>query len=350
VINMVFDNTYIIAEVGINHNGDYDLAVKSVEEAAKTGVDAVKFQSFRTEDFIFDKKLKFTYQSQGVTKTESMWDLFKRTEMGDDWIPKLKTICDRHGLDLLSTPTNQAGIDQLVEAGVKMLKNGSDYLSHISVLELMGKTGLPVVMSTGMAEAIEIREAIEAVRRGGSSEVILLHCTSVYPTKPSDTNLRRMIALQGEFGVRVGFSDHTVGSQAAVQAVTLGACILEKHFTLDHDLPGPDHWFSLDPGEMKTYVKHIRDAEQNLGSAEIRPALSEKDACRENKLSIRVRHDMAAGQEISAEDLTVARPADGLPPKEFNNLIGKTLTKNIGKGSAVTFDHVQSEKAMQNQR
>jgi len=339
----MFDRVYIIAEIGINHNGDYGLAEKMVIEAANRGVNAVKFQNFRTEDFIFDQSLSLTYQSQGKKITESMWELFKRTEMKKGWVPKLKNLCDHLNIDFLSTPTSVLGIQELVHAGVKMLKNGSDYLTHVALLEEMGKTCLPVIVSTGMANGSEIKDAIEAIRKGGGSQIILLHCTSVYPTPPDEVNLMRMVSLRETFKTRVGFSDHTIGFLPAVQAVTLGACVIEKHFTLDHNLPGPDHWFSLDPKELKEFVMNIRNAEQNMGNPVIEPAKSERNSCQDFKLSIRVKHDMNAGEEIHLNVLTVAKPGDGLPPKEISNLIGRRLSKNILKGAALTFDDVNSD-------
>lgn len=336
----MFDQVYIIAEIGINHNGDYDLAEKMVIEAAKSGVNAVKFQNFRTEDFIFDQSLSLTYQSQGKKITESMWDLFKRTEMKEGWIPKLKSLCDRLKVDFLSTPTNVAGIHELVNAGVKMLKNGSDYLTHVALLEEMGKTGLPVIVSTGMAHESEIKDAIEAIHKGGGSQIILLHCTSVYPTPTGEANLRRMVSLRQTFKTLVGFSDHTIGFLSAVQAVALGACVIEKHFTLDHHLPGPDHWFSLDPKELKEFIVNIRNAEQNMGHPVIEPAKLEKNSCQDYKLSIRVKHDMKAGDIIKFDDLTVARPGHGLPPKEMSNLVSRRLSRNILKGAALTLDDI----------
>ncbi len=338
----MFNSAYIIAEIGINHNGDYNLAEKMVVEAAKNGVNAVKFQNFRTEDFIFDNTLYFTYQSQGKKISESMWDLFKRAEMKEGWVPKLKNLCDRLKVDFLSTPTNVSGIQELVNVGVKMLKNGSDYLTHVSLLEEMGKTGLPIIVSTGMANVSEIRDGIEAIHKGGKSDIVLLHCTSVYPTPPGEVNLMRMVSLRETFQTPVGFSDHTLGFVSAVQAVTLGACVIEKHFTLDHNLSGPDHWFSLDPKELEEFVTNIRRAEQNMGNPAIEPANLERDSCRNFKLSIRVKRDMKVGDIIKLNDLTIAKPGDGLPPKEINNLVSRRLSRNILKGTALTLDYINS--------
>ena len=330
---------YIIAEVGINHNGKFKLANKMIEEASKTGVDAVKFQNFRTEDFIFNKSLQYTYKSQGKEITESMWDLCKRSEMKREWLLKLKELCDKLGVVFMSTPTSESGVNDLVNIGIKVLKNGSDYLSHLPLLKHMGSTNLPVIISTGMAYESEIKEAVEAVQSSGNSPIFLLHCTSAYPTEASDVNLRRMVALKKAFNLPVGFSDHTIGSSAAVQSVTLGACVIEKHFTLDHNMAGPDHWFSLIPSELKKYVKDIREAEKRMGSEKIEPSKGEKINRNEYRLSLIAVNDISQGQALKREDFSIAKPGSGLPPKESEKIIGKKLAKDIKKGSPLKWEH-----------
>lgn len=332
---------FIIAEIGLNHNGDFDLAVRTMEEAAEAGADAVKFQNYRTEDFIADRSLTFSYTSNGHPVTETMWDLCKRCEMPREWLPKLKARCDQLGVVLLSTPTSEEGVQDLVQIGVSMLKNGSDYLSHLPLLRDMGRTGLPVILSTGMAYQNEIQESIDAVRAGGSSPVILLHCTSVYPTPPSDVNLRRMTSLRDAFGLPVGFSDHAQGSAAAVQAVTLGACVLEKHFTHAHDLPGPDHWFSMEPKEFKQYVDDVRQAEARLGSAAIQPAAGEKNSRDEFRLSLVAARDLPQGHVLGRSDFVIAKPGLGLPPKEAEGAVGRTLARLVPKGAPIKAEHFQ---------
>lgn len=332
-------HAFIITEVGLNHNGDFGLAVKLVEAAAKAGTDAVKFQNFKTEDFIFDRTLTYTYQSQGKEVTESMWDLCKRYEMKRDWLPNLKKLCDDLGIFLISTPTSEAGVNDLVKIGVKMLKNGSDFLNHLPLLRHMGTTGLTVIISTGMADKSDVKEAIDAVRSGGPSRVVLLHCTSSYPTKNADVNLSRMITLRDTFNVPVGFSDHTLGPAAAIQAVTLGACILEKHFTLDHNLPGPDHWFSIEPDGLKQYILEVRDAEQRIGSKNIEPSESEKLSRNEFRLSILASRDLFVGQLLKEGDFVIAKPGTGSAPKESERITGKKLAKDVKKGTPLLWGH-----------
>lgn len=330
---------FIIAEVGLNHNGEYELAVESVKAAAEAGADAVKFQNYKTEDFIFDRTLTFTYLSRGKKVTESMWDLCKRCELKKEWLPRLKKLCDNLKVIFLSTPTSESGVKDLIDVGVEMIKNGSDYLTHLPLLKHMGATGKTIIISTGMADESDVRDAIEAVRSGGNSPIILMHCTSSYPTKAVDVNLNRMLALRNRFNVPVGFSDHTIGSAAAVQAMTMGACMLEKHFTLDHDLPGPDHWFSVDPSELKRYVEDVREAELRMGKESIEPADSEKVARNEFRLSLIASKDLSAGHHLEMQDFVISKPGTGLPPKEIENVIGRELAINIRKATPLLRDH-----------
>jgi len=330
---------FIIAEVGLNHNGDFDLAVKSIEAVAAAGADAAKFQNFRTEDFLFDRSLMYTYSSKGKDITEPLWDICKRCEMKKEWLPALKKVCDDLGITFLSTPTSESGVDDLIRIGVKMLKNGSDYLTHLPLLKHMGSTSVPVIVSTGMADSSDVQDAVDAIRSGGASPVVLLHCTSSYPTKAADVNLSRMLALRKKFNVPVGFSDHTIGSAAAVQAVTLGAGMLEKHFTLDHDLPGPDHWFSVDPAELRLYVADVREAELRIGREVIEPAESEKISRNEFRLSLIASKALSAGHRLEMQDFVVSKPGTGLPPKEIENVIGRELSSDVTKGTPLLWKH-----------
>ncbi len=335
------NQVYIIAEAGINHNGNFDLAVQLIRAAATAGTDAIKFQNFITEDFITDRSVMYTYKSQGKEVTESFWVLCKRCEVPREWLPRLKKIADECGIAFLSTPTSSQGVDDLVSLKVKALKNGSDYLSHLPLLRYMGSTGLPVIISTGMAFEEEVRDAVHAVQSGGSSPVIILHCTSCYPTQPSDVNLRRMLTLQSIFNCPVGLSDHTLGSAAAVQAVTLGALVIEKTFTLDHNLPGPDHWFILNPEELRRYVQDIRDAEKRMGSPRIAPAQGEQKNRDEFRLSVVAARDLSVGQIIEVRDLMFAKPGTGLPPKEAERIIGRRLVTPLKAGTP--FQHTYFE-------
>ena len=327
---------FLVAEIGINHNGDLGLARRLCEEAAKAGADGVKFQNYRTEDFLSDRSLTYTYRSQGELVTESQWEMFKRCEAGPGWLVELKHHCDRLGIAFFSTPTSAEGVGELVDAGAPLIKNGSDYLTHVPLLEDMGRTGVPVIVSTGMADLEDVDQAVAAVRRGGRSALMLLHCTSAYPTPLEAVNLRRMLSLRQRYGVPVGFSDHTEGWEAAAQAVTLGASLIEKHFTLSHDLPGPDHWFSSTPEEFGELVRRVREAEQRMGSAIIAPAAQEQAARREYRLSTVAVDDLPAGSLLSPGMVAFRRPGGGILPRDLPEFLGRRLARAVPKGTPLT--------------
>ena len=324
---------FLAAEIGLNHNGNLELAMETVIAAAEAGADAVKFQNFRTEDFLFDRSLTYTYKSQGKEITESQWDMFKRCEPLPEWWPEIKALCDKLGIVFFSTPTAELGVDEMVKVGAPLLKNGSDYLSHTPLLQYMGSSGIPVIVSTGMANQQDVDEAVAAVQRAKNSPLMLLHCTSAYPTLIENTNLRRMVTMQDRYDVPIGYSDHTKGYQAAAQAVALGASMIEKHFTLDHNLPGPDQWFSPMPEEFAQLVKEVRDAETRLGRAEIVPSAAESETRIEFRLSAVAVRDLSAGTELRSTDTVFRRPGEGLPPAEIGNYLGRRLSRNVAKGT-----------------
>ena len=217
--------TLIIAEIGINHNGDMDLAQESIDAAAEAGADAVKFQNYRTEDFIPDREITYTYISQGQEVTESQYEMFKRCELDAEDLIKLKARCDQRGVLFTSTPTNVDGVAQLVALEAPMLKNGSDFLTNLDLIETMGKSGLPTILSTGMATMAEIDEAVSTFRSTGNEKLVLLACTSLYPTSPDEAHVARVATLASAFGCISGFSDHTDGVGAAVAATCLGRSV-----------------------------------------------------------------------------------------------------------------------------
>ncbi len=321
--------TFIIAEVGLNHNGDFEIAQESILRAAEAGCDAVKFQNFKTEDFIQDRSQLFTYQSQGQEVTEPFYDLCKRNEFKREWLGPLKKLCDNNQVEFLSTPTSSEGIDDLRAAGCRHVKNGSDYLTHTPLLTAMAKSGMTVILSTGMADQADIEAAISALGDASPERTILLHCTSSYPTPPEAVNLNKMIELAKKFKVPVGFSDHTEGYHAAVQAVTLGATVIEKHFTLDHNFPGPDHWFSSEPEEMTELVSQMRLAERRMGKSDIRPADIEYNARDEFRVGVVAEADLASGRVLNQGDFAFRKPCKGILPKDIEGYIGRTLNKAI---------------------
>lgn len=322
----------VVAEIGINHNGDMNLAHRAIDAAADAGADAVKFQNYHTEDFVSDRSLVYEYKSQGKTVVESQFDMFQRCELAPEQLHKLREHCDRRGVIFFSTPSSESGIQDLINVGVPLLKNGSDYLVHLPMIRAMAQSGLPTVLSTGMAVEEDITDAVTAFRSAGGKDLILLHCTSSYPTPPEDVHLRKMRTLADKFECPVGLSDHTSGTIAAIGAVALGACMIEKHFTIDRSLPGPDHWFSSDPAEFHALVDSIRTMERNLGSSKLEPAESEGQGRREFRVSCVAARELNAGHRLSASDVAFRRPGSGLPPKEVDGLIARCLSRDVPPG------------------
>ena len=319
----------IIAEIGLNHNGNFDIARKSVIEAAKAGCNAVKFQNFKTSDFIQDRSQLFTYISQGKKITEPFYDLCARNEFKREWLGPIKKLCDENQLEFLSTPTSTDGIYDLQSVNSKYVKNGSDYLTHIPLIKAMAKSGMKIILSTGMADQADIDAAISALGDAWPDRTTLLHCTSAYPTPDEDVNLNKMTALSEKYGVPVGFSDHTEGYLAAVQAVTLGATIIEKHFTLDHELPGPDHWFSCDPQEMTELVRQVRLAETRLGKPEIKPAEIEYTTRDDYRIGVITVANLPSNHVLLEEDYAFKKPCKGILPKDIKKYVGRKLKKDI---------------------
>ena len=324
---------FIAAEIGINHNGDMALAKAMIDAAVATGADAVKFQTYKTDDFLSDRTLMYTYESQGKTVTEAQYDMFKRCELSAQQLSELCRYCESRGIIFFSTPTSKSGIDDVVSAGALLLKNGSDYLTNLPLIRDMAQTGLPTVLSTGMASLEDIEDAVGAFEQAGGRDLLILHCTSSYPTPPGDVNLLKIVSLREKFNYHIGFSDHSYGTIAAIGAVALGACFVEKHFTLDRNLPGPDHVFSSTPEEFTDLVQAIRTVEKNLGRAEVVPTASEE----ENRLSFRLScvaaRDLPAGHTVTEGDIVFRRPGTGLPPKMAPSLVGKTLVSPLHAGA-----------------
>jgi N-acetylneuraminate synthase/N,N'-diacetyllegionaminate synthase len=327
---------FTAAEVGINHNGDMNLAHRSIDAAAEAGADAVKFQNYHTEDFLSDRSLTHEYVSQGKTVIESQYDMFKRCELAPGQLLELREHCDRRGVIFFSTPMSEKGIQELIEVGAPVMKNGSDCLAHLPLIRAMARTGLPTVISTGMATLNDVNDAVEAFRGAGGKDLILLHCTSSYPTPPEDVHLRKIATLGAAFNCPVGLSDHTDGTVAAIGSVALGACMIEKHFTLDKNLPGPDHRFSADPAEFRRMVESVRTMEKSLGNAELKPAASEEQGRRDYRLSCVAVRELPAGHQLATADIAFRRPGFGFPPKDLDTLIARELVRKVPPGHVFT--------------
>ena len=326
---------FIVAEIGINHGGNIKLAFRMIDAAKKSGADAVKFQNYRTEDFIRDRNIKYNYISKGKKITETQYAMFKRCEISFQDLKKIKAYCDRKKIIFFSTPTSIETLMELKRVRSPIIKNGSDFLTNLELISAMAKSKKPTVISCGMASIEEINEAIKSYKMGGGKKLILLHCTSSYPTPIKDINLNRISEMKKLFNYIIGYSDHSEGYLAAVGAVTLGACFIEKHFTLSKKLNGPDHRFSSDPKEFSELVKAVRNAEAAMGKYEINPVESELYGKKFFRLSCIALKNLNKGHKIKKEDIGFSRPGDGLPPKEKPNLIGKVIKRNIKKNNMI---------------
>jgi N,N'-diacetyllegionaminate synthase len=324
---------YLVAEIGLNHNGDLALAKSQMQAAKDSGVNAVKFQNYRTEDFILDRTVSLTYTNFGKQIEESQYNLFKRCELSREDLFSLQSYAQSIGISMHSTPTSEEGIALLEELNVGVLKNGSDFLLHLPLIACMARTKIPTVLSTGMATLSEIDDAVQTFYSAGGKELLLLVCTSSYPTQAEDTHLRRIETLRSAFGCPVGFSDHTAGFTAALGAVALGACWIEKHFTSDKQLPGPDHQFSCDPPEMKELVTRIRELEVALGCPNITPTKSESYGREHFRISCVAARDLPKGTQITTDDITFRRPGGGYPPKYAHLLYGMCVAEDMQAGA-----------------
>lgn len=332
---------FIIAEAGVNHNGDVNLAKKLIEVAKSAGVDAVKFQTFKTEEVVTRSAQKAQYQKDVTGADESQYDMLKKLELSDEAHRELKSYADERGITFLSTPYDNRSVDFLVELGVPALKVSSADITNLPLLKHISAKRLPVILSTGMATLGEIEDALETLEKGDAKEVILLHCNFNYPARIEDVNLRVMATLEQAFGCLVGYSDHTMGIEVSMAAVALGARVIEKHFTLDRTLPGPDHHASLEPDELKKMVAKIRNIEQALGSS-VKRLSSEEVAnrlvCRR---SIVAASDIQEGTVITSDILTVKRPGTGIQPKHIESIVGLKATRYIHKDELLNWDSVR---------
>jgi sialic acid synthase SpsE len=320
---------YVVAEIGINHNGDLSLAKRTVDAAARAGADAVKFQTFRVEEFMADRELTYEYESGGRRVRESMYDMFKRLELPESWHRELQVYAHTKGLEFLSSVADPLSVDLLISLGAPVLKIASEDLINLPLLEYVAGQRTPVILSTGMADQEEIDRAVAALRGGGCPALLLLHCVSLYPTPDEEANLLRMAGLQERYGALVGFSDHTLGCEAAIGAVALGAVLIEKHFTLDRSLPGPDHSLSADPAELAKLVTGVRRAAKQLGARDLRPSPGEQIARQQFRRSVVAAVDIPEGATITREMLCLKRPGTGIPPRQLKDLVGKRVHRGF---------------------
>jgi N-acetylneuraminate synthase/N,N'-diacetyllegionaminate synthase len=331
---------FIIAEAGVNHNGDINLAKKLIDAAKDAGADAVKFQTFKAENVVVKDAEKAEYQKETTGIEESQYEMIKKLELTDEDFEELADYAKKKGILFLSSPFNKESVDLLEEINVPAFKVGSGEITNFPLLRYIAKKGKPVILSTGMSTLGEVEEALDIIRSEGIEEGILLHCASNYPARIEDINLRAMETLKQVFKIPVGFSDHTLGITASIAAVASGACVIEKHFTLDRNLPGPDHKASLEPDKLREMVKAIRDVEKALGDGIKRPTKDEEEIKKVARRSVVAKVDIPEGTIITKSMLDVKRPGTGVEPKYSNLVIGKKAKENIKKDELVRFEMI----------
>ncbi len=329
---------FIIAEAGVNHNGNLDMAFRLVDAAAEAGVDAVKFQTFHAEKLVSPQAAKASYQMETTGKTGSQLDLIKKLELSFDDFRALYHYCREKSILFLSTPFDDESADFLVGLGVTALKVGSGEITNLPFLEHLAALRKPLILSTGMSTLGEVESAVNIIRGVGNSSLILLHCVSNYPADPADANLRSMVTMERAFGLSVGFSDHTVGIAVPLAAVALGACVVEKHFTLNRTLEGPDHRASLEPVELLEMVKGIRIVEDALGDGYKRPSSGEANTSEVARRSLVAAQDIPTGTRLTLEMVTIRRPGSGLPPVMRDWVIGRYTKVFIPSGQLIQLE------------
>lgn len=323
--------TLIIAEAGVNHNGSLVLAYKLIDTAKKAGVDAIKFQTFKAESLVSKKAEKAEYQKENTNAEENQFEMIRRLELSLDAHHKLIKCCKENEIVFLSSPFDLDSIDLLNELGLEIFKVPSGEIINLPYLRKIGRQNKKVILSTGMADLGEIEEAINVLVENGTEKekITILQCNTEYPTPYEDVNLKAMLTIKNAFNVKVGYSDHTKGIEVPIAAVALGAEVIEKHFTLDRNMEGPDHKASLEPNELKQMVESIRNIEKALGNGIKKPSSSEKKNINIARKSILAARIIKKGEILNENNLVVKRPGDGISPMHWDEVIGKPATKDF---------------------
>lgn len=328
---------YIIAEAGVNHNGSIDIAKKLIDVAARSGADAVKFQTFRTEKLVSKIAEKADYQKRTTDSEESQFSMIKKLELDKNAHIELQNYCNLRKIHFLSSPFDMESIDLLTELGLDIFKIPSGEITNLPFLEKIGGLRKRVILSSGMSFLYEIKDALKVLIESGTNKnnITVLHCNSEYPSSFKDVNLMAMCSIKKELGVEVGYSDHTLGIEVPIAAVALGASIVEKHFTIDKNMTGPDHKASLDPEELRLMVAAIRNIEESFGSGIKEPTESEKKNIVSGRKSIIAAKTITKGELFTVENLTIKRPGNGISPMEWYSLLGKQAKKDFNQDELI---------------
>jgi len=326
---------FVVAEIGINHNGSASQAEKLIDAAAESGADAVKFQSFRADRLLVPSRDRYAQQGDGG---ESAYQLLRRCELSWEDQAKLKKHADDRGVIFLSTPFDEESADFLDGLGVPVFKIASADITHVPLLRHVASKGKPILLSTGMSFLSEVADALWHLRAAGAREILLMHCVSSYPASPQHMNLRVLETLQSYFELSVGLSDHSEGVLLSLVAVALGAVVIEKHFTLDKNAPGPDHKASMDPADLRTLVRSLRDVEASLGDGRKRPSEAEEEGRLFSRRSIVSGVDIRANETIAPWMLSFKRPGSGIEPRYWEKVIGMTARRNLSKDTILQWE------------
>jgi len=323
--------TLIIAEAGVNHNGSLEMAFELIDAASDAGADVVKFQTFKAENLVTQSAAKADYQLGTTDVQETQFEMIKKLELSYDMHHKLISKCKERGIRFSSTGFDTSSVDVLIELGVDFLKVPSGEITNLPYLRHVGTKGLPIILSTGMCTMQEVANALEILEKAGARkhDITVLHCNTEYPTPMEDVNLRAMLSMENELGVKVGYSDHTLGIEVPIAAVVLGAIVIEKHFTLDRAMEGPDHAASLEPDELKQMVYSIRNIEKAMGEVSKKPSKSEEVNIGVVRKSIVASKNIKAGEKFTEENLAVKRPGTGISPLKWDEILGLESKKDF---------------------
>jgi len=333
-------HVFIIAEAGVNHNGSLSLALRLVDAAKASGADAIKFQTFRADQLATRFAHKAPYQERTTPNAESQFEMLQRLELDAEAHQRLIDHCGQIGIQFLSSAFDAQSADLLASMNVPLLKVPSGEITNLPFLQHLARKGRPLILSTGMSTLGEVEEAVNVVQAAGATQLTLLHCVTEYPVPYAEVNLRAMRTLKLAFGLPVGYSDHTQGIDIAIAAVALGAEVIEKHFTLDRSLPGPDHAASLEPVELEQMVAAIRHVEVALGTGIKAPATCELPNISVARKSVVAARALPAGHQLATGDLEIKRPGNGLAPKLLPALIGRTLRAGVAKDEIIGWNHL----------
>lgn len=334
-------SVYIIAEAGVNHNGNIHTALQMIDAAKACGCDCVKFQTFKTEALVTKTAKKAAYQVENTRNQDSQYNMLKNLELSYDDFAILKEHCDKVGIDFMSTPFDRESVDVLERLGVQAYKLSSGDITNKPLLEYVADKHKPVILSTGMCTMEEVKDAVEWIEAKKNHQITLLHCTSNYPTPYDEVNMKAMLTLKDSFPYAIGYSDHTKGIIMPIMSVAMGATVLEKHFTLDKQMDGPDHKASLDVQELEDMVAAVRNVEAAKGDGIKQPTASEMSTREVARKSVVVNKTLKKGIILEEEDLSVKRPGTGVAPKYIQEFTGKVLLRDIEEDTLINWDDVR---------